>query len=188
MTANVMEDEIQKCLDCGMDDVVSKPVDPERLVGAILERIGPRAVSDVGVTGEKETESSEQIAEAPSHEKFSTFDYASVLKRCTGKHELVIRLTQKFSDRLAGELGALKSAANLSDANKVAEIAHRLKGAAGNLAAEALESAAATIEKKAKSGDVSEFERDFEQWDEVVREYQSEVEAASRSLHESSYC
>ena len=35
MTANAMEGDRQRCLDCGMDDYLSKPIKPDLLVEMI---------------------------------------------------------------------------------------------------------------------------------------------------------
>jgi len=37
MTANVMADEIQRCMDAGMNDHVAKPIDPDDLFGKLLK-------------------------------------------------------------------------------------------------------------------------------------------------------
>nr|QQZ50506.1 response regulator [Phenylobacterium glaciei] len=37
MTANVLPDQVQKCLDAGMDDHLGKPIEPARLLALLSE-------------------------------------------------------------------------------------------------------------------------------------------------------
>src|SRR5688572_32227296 len=43
MTANVMESDLRQCTEAGMNDHVSKPIDPEQLFAALLKWIPRRA-------------------------------------------------------------------------------------------------------------------------------------------------
>ena len=45
MTANAMASDREMCLDAGMNDHVAKPIDPDKLFGALLRWIPPRAAS-----------------------------------------------------------------------------------------------------------------------------------------------
>jgi two-component system, sensor histidine kinase and response regulator len=39
MTANVMQEDRQRCFDSGMNDFVTKPIDPEQLLAVLLKWI-----------------------------------------------------------------------------------------------------------------------------------------------------
>ena len=41
MTANVMQEDRQRCFEAGMNDFVSKPIDPDELVAVLLKWITP---------------------------------------------------------------------------------------------------------------------------------------------------
>ena len=42
MTANVMQADIDKCIDAGMNDHVAKPIDPDELFGKLVKWVKPR--------------------------------------------------------------------------------------------------------------------------------------------------
>lgn len=45
LTANATEEDKQRCRDAGMDDFITKPIDPERLMSLIMVAAPPKAVS-----------------------------------------------------------------------------------------------------------------------------------------------
>jgi DNA-binding response OmpR family regulator len=45
MTANAMDRDREMCLAAGMNDHLAKPIDPDKLFGALLRWIRPRAAS-----------------------------------------------------------------------------------------------------------------------------------------------
>jgi CheY-like chemotaxis protein len=42
MTANVMQEDRQRCFEAGMNDFVTKPVDPDQLLAVLLKWVRPQ--------------------------------------------------------------------------------------------------------------------------------------------------
>src|SRR5207253_7032306 len=78
-----------------------------------------------------------------------------VLRRCGGNSALVARVFEEFQTQSAGDLVLLRSLLEKNGAPEVARIAHGLKGAAANLAAEPLRALAAQLEALARTGDLA---------------------------------
>jgi len=81
------------------------------------------------------------------------FDMPSALKRCMDNQAFLDRLLVKFVDKLQTELQEVRQ--HLADANpqKIAFVAHAIKGSAANLSAEGLRQAASELEQAGKQGD-----------------------------------
>lgn len=75
-------------------------------------------------------------------------------ERCMGNLEFAERVLARFQQLLDVDLQAVTQAASVEDFGQVAQIAHRIKGAAANVAARALVKVAAELEASAKSHDV----------------------------------
>ena len=77
-------------------------------------------------------------------------DFDALLKRCMGNREFMARITEKFRLNIEKDIEVLSEAVSSTDLDRVAFIAHRIKGASGNLAACALSAGAARLEEAAK--------------------------------------
>jgi PAS domain S-box-containing protein len=134
MTAAAMTGEREKCLAAGMDDYVSKPVSLEE-----LERTLRRWLS--GGAGS---------------ERDATFDPQTVasLRRLSpqGEPDAFDALTALFVVSATGLLGTLREAVATHDADTVRDVAHTLKGSAGNLGAVSLTNACRELELAVSSG------------------------------------
>jgi len=80
-------------------------------------------------------------------------DYQAFLKRCLGQPQLAEKILAKFRARLSRDVAEIRSALSRGDLVTVSKLAHQLKGAAGNVAAEPLYAIAVELETLAKSGD-----------------------------------
>ena len=85
-----------------------------------------------------------------------SFDYRPALARCMGDTSLLERLTRNFADQLCNDLKLLQDAMEEKDSGQVGRSAHRIKGAAANLAAEEIRRNAELVEKAAGSGALAE--------------------------------
>ena len=162
MTAHNMQGDREQCLACGMDDYVSKPVDPKQLLAA-LKRWGGPALGGA-VPPAPEVPPAPTVIPAPEPppaperlpEGLPVLDIERLHKSCAGKAKLerrimteTLRLTPQILDRLRAAVGA-------ADADPTRFEAHTLKGSSRTLGAEALGNAASLLEEAAKAGDLAD--------------------------------
>jgi CheY-like chemotaxis protein len=150
LTAHAMKGDREKCLAAGMDGYVSKPVDPDELFLA-LEREAQGAPALVS-----------PIVETPVVATAPAVDLASALARVEGDRELLGELAQMFLASLPESLEAIRSALASGDLVQASKAAHALKGAAANVSAGEVASAALEIEKAGKAGDAPAAGAGFE--------------------------
>ena len=79
-------------------------------------------------------------------------DLEGLLNRCMGNIGLVQRVLQKFEERMPEEFKDMESALESGDIDRVASLAHRVKGSSASVSAEGMMHAAAEIETAGRSG------------------------------------
>lgn len=139
MTAHAIHSDRERYLEAGMDGYVRKPIHPEELFKAI-ENLVP---CDVGTALE--------TLEVPSTAE--AFDQTALLVRLEGDEELLQELIVLFLDDAPQRLARLREAAAGHDLPALAQAAHTLKGAMGNLCATRAFDAAQRLESLAHAGD-----------------------------------
>lgn len=175
LTANVLAGEREQCLSAGMNDYLSKPLDPPKLAGVIeaaLEISGLDYSGFVEPAEKEEEETSNSpfsslsskappepieetgpvVVDREATELVTHIDYQSLLDRCLGNDSLAGRLMAKFDDKAQEELDEITKALARRDAETLATRAHSLKGAAGNISAYKVRDLAASLEAAAKDG------------------------------------
>ena len=151
MTANVMASDRDKCTEAGMNDHLSKPIDPEALFATLLRWIKPR---DSHSASEASNLSSKSPDAAPATDdvvlQISGVDTKTALRRTGGNPKRYEMLLRKFAETKAtDEIRAALAAGDMSTAQRVA---HSLKGAAANLGAIAVAEEAAKVETAIEAG------------------------------------
>jgi two-component system sensor histidine kinase/response regulator len=141
MTAHAMKGDRERCLDSGMDDYLSKPVQKSELI-RVLD--AAKAVKRDAVTS----------AMAPGRDA-PVFDAALALERVDGEREFLEEIIRLFLADAPGRLAEVEQALAQHDAKKLANAAHALKGATGCLGGLRASAAALQLESIATKGELS---------------------------------
>ncbi|MGD8497460.1 MAG: response regulator, partial [Chromatiales bacterium] len=153
MTANAMAGDRERCLEAGMDDYVSKPIDPDELFAAIARRFGRPPVEPVEAALETSAGAGQDVDPNGLPEQIPGFDVGSGLKRVAGNRRLYLKLLRELAAHHAEDAIEIRSALAAADVERARRLAHTLKGVAGNLSATELQSAAKAVDESIKAAD-----------------------------------
>lgn len=160
MTAHATIEERQRCLAAGMNDHVSKPIDPEALFDTVGRFYSPDSAN---VTDSRtETKATEFLpvavvpAQTPTQRAAQPVDEVPPIKgldtkdglnRVAGNRKLYLKLLRQFVDQQGPALEQIAEALGKGEEAVAERLAHTLKGVAGNIGAKEVQSAAARVEK-----------------------------------------
>ncbi len=149
MTADAMSGIREQCFAAGMQDYITKPIDPDEVFGKLCQWIK----EDVHRVVPEVTTVEKKIAvpdiELPT---FSALDVNDGLMRVMGKKNLYVELLNKFLKSNADSYNEIIAAVKASDQEKAIRIAHTVKGVSGNLGAKDLQAVAAKLESALRAG------------------------------------
>jgi len=172
MTAHAMAGDRERSLEAGMDDHVTKPIDPDQLFATLQKWIQPAAERTVvqkslpASAGPPAHDVSSGTVQAKPDENelpefLPGFDLAAGLARLIGNKRLYRKLLLDFGANYGNAAGEIREALAAKDFNRAHSLVHNLKGLAGNLAAADLQDAAVAMEKFVK-GQSAETVSDLE--------------------------
>jgi two-component system sensor histidine kinase/response regulator len=146
MTAHATMEERQRCLAAGMNDHISKPIDPGNLFETVGRYVKPRTQFLHPSDGEKVAEGRvrETGDELPSVAGLDTKDG---LARVAGNRKLYLKLLRQFIEQQSPAIEQVNEALIKGDVALAERLAHTLKGVAGNIGAKSVQSTAAVLEK-----------------------------------------
>jgi len=150
MTANAMGSDRQLCLDAGMNDYVSKPIEPALLWRALNLWVQPdphRSVQEASALGPASAEPPATVAQVLVM-PVSGLEIELGLSRLNGKASFYTTLLRRFVAAHAGFLAELKDSFAAADWPTAERAAHTLKGVAGNIAASDLQESAGGLENQ----------------------------------------
>jgi CheY-like chemotaxis protein/HPt (histidine-containing phosphotransfer) domain-containing protein len=150
MTAHALQSERQHCLDAGMNDYVSKPVDPDQLLATLARWITPQPGQPPVIPSVK----AEPALDAPDlPESLPGILLRDALKRTMGNRELLLELLGDFRQTYAGAAGEIQQALGRADITLARRLAHTVKGVAANLSMPEVFAAARDLEKAIQQND-----------------------------------
>jgi CheY-like chemotaxis protein len=141
MTANALTEDRAMTREAGMNDHITKPIDPARMRDVIAAWCKPGAVAA--------DERTRTPSPAPAIEP--ALDRADGLARMGDDVVLYERMLRRFSKDHAGDPDTLRTAFASEDWTALAEGAHKLKGVAATMGAKRVAALASAIDKDAKA-------------------------------------
>lgn len=149
LTANAMVGDREKCLKAGMDDYLSKPIKPEKLMGLITKWInradGP--LEEAAVVIAPTQESTQEFIKDEVDIDVVAFDLERLEMFTDGDMEEEKELLDMFFEQAALSISALQEAQHSDDEDDWRAAAHKLKGSAANFGANGLADVCLTAEK-----------------------------------------
>lgn len=148
MTANVFREDIEMCMEAGMNDHLGKPVDTHDLFEK-LDQYLPKSTDKSSQKPIMSTTPSSSMQSIASYaDLLPVIDVADGLSRLMNNKKLYLSLLNRFTGRKMAD--ELIQSINEGDFTKAQQAAHALKGVSANLGLSELMRIAANIEAQAK--------------------------------------
>jgi len=156
MSAHALVEDRQKTVDAGMNDHITKPIDPQvmfRAMGRYLRQspAGEQSLAhrSKGAVGQV------AIPDIPG------VDVTGALYRLNGNVKLYLQLLGKFILNQTGTAAALESALGSGDRSLAERLAHTTKGVAGNIGANGVQEVAAGLAASIRHNGPPELTREI---------------------------
>ena len=140
LTAQVFDEHRELCFAADMDEHLTKPIQRDCFAQVLWKFLGETASQE------------EAVASCAEQADVPEIELSSLVARCGGNQKVAHEVVKLFAEQATVELKKLYAAIEADDHTSVRNLAHMMKGMAGNVSAESVASAAAILEQSAGMG------------------------------------
>jgi CheY-like chemotaxis protein len=140
LTANALKGEMQKCMDAGMDDFITKPYNEDDFIRTIIKQLGKL---NAGQTVDR------------VKEKTKLYDLSNLNDICRNDKAFVKKMVHLFIQQASLAVEDIKNEYGINHLVKVKDIAHKIKPSIDSMGISLLTSTIREIENLAQQGDSS---------------------------------
>ncbi|MCP4249747.1 MAG: response regulator, partial [bacterium] len=170
MTAHATEGDRQRCLEAGMDDYLTKPLQARQ-----LREMADRWASDVHPR--RDPDSRDTVPAEPRR----PLEIELALDQLGGDRGLFDEVLAMFLESAPTQLGDLRAALDRDDGAQLRLLAHSLKGAASNICAEPTRATAERLEQMGAEGETAAAEALLDELQQHLDRLRDHVESLDRS-------
>ena len=135
MTANVMEDDRARAIEAGMNGHISKPIDVDHLVSALLRVTSGGDVRELRESPQPRLRADPAAGTAALPAEIEGIDLQSTLPRFGGNFANFVALFKRFEQSQGGTLAEVRQHLRSNERDAAVALMHRLRGVAANLGA-----------------------------------------------------
>ncbi len=146
MTANVMREEVERCLKEGMNGHIGKPMEIQQIYESLLENLPREIVENAEAAVADETEGGEEAV------SIEGLDMVAGIARFGGKREKYMDALGRFAATLGDELLPWAEAVAPENREYTRRAVHTLKGVSGNLGIAVLFEETVAFEREFQEG------------------------------------
>ena len=181
LTAHTIKGDEEKCLAAGCDDYLSKPIGRDKLHKVLAKYLSNNS-GDSAQNSQKEDDSSQQDNstenDTTDENKAAVFDPAQALRFLDGDVEMLREIVREYLEATVTDIQELREIVSQTNAESAGRQAHKIKGAAANIGAEALRATALELEQSAQAGNwekmddlLADMEGGFENLKHLLENY-----------------
>ena len=153
MTANAMKGDKEKCLIAGMDDYLTKPINPDNLLEMLKKWLN--VISTTSDTSTKKP------VDEPKERELVAWDEKDLFARLANKSSLVEKIIISFLDDIPKQFEKLEKSLNDGNIADSTLHAHSIKGSSANISGLKLQEIAKKMEHFAHDGDLDSAKKLF---------------------------
>ncbi len=172
LTAHALENERQRTAEAGMNDFLTKPIDPDELLAKVRRYARPQpetrmapapavtaAVPQAAEPPARQPQAAAVAASAADFPAIPGIDVGDGLRRMMNKAALYEKVLRDFHTRFSGEPERIRQALAAGDRDSATRMAHSVKGTGGTIGARDLFAHAKELEESIKGALPDQAER-----------------------------